>query len=413
MTTQTITQSEHDQLLAGYEKPTEIPDTTFDSPLLRLFVSAGRENLTQSFVERWCQPGEIIFREGTPGDTMYMIYSGRVVVFKGKFTSPTVLGYRGPGDIIGEMAVLEHRPRSATVVALDDVRLMGISRERFQKLLVDTPSVGLNVMAMLSSRLRKSDEARSQGELSEKRLVGQVSELQIEKHRLEELQRLRQETSDFIIHDLRNPLSAISVAIKMLGISLPETTIQENRELIEIAESGCERLQLLISTLLEVSQMESGETALAISDVELNTVAKEVIAKSSILNRKSIVFQAQFPEDLPRVMADRIQIERVLTNLIDNAIKHTPEKGRITVGAEPQGKFMQVSVTDSGYGIPLEEREHIFERFAQVASEKRKRRGFGLGLTFCRLAVEAHGGRIWVEAGDDNVGSRFIFTLPI
>jgi CRP/FNR family cyclic AMP-dependent transcriptional regulator len=167
MTTQTITQSEHNQLLARYEKPTDIADTTFDSPLLRLFVSAGRESLNQSFTERWCQPGEIICREAEAGDTMYLIYSGRVVVLKGEFASPTVLGYRGPGDIIGEMAVLEHRTRSASVVALDHVRLMGISRERFQKLLMDTPSVGLNVMAMLSSRLRKSDEARSQGEISE------------------------------------------------------------------------------------------------------------------------------------------------------------------------------------------------------------------------------------------------------
>ena len=112
-------------------------------------------------------------------------------------------------------------------------------------------------------------------------------------------------------------------------------------------------------------------------------------------------------------MVDQSLLDRVLTNLIDNAVKHTPLGGLVTVAAEVLKGEMAVSVTDSGPGIPPEERERIFERFTQTTGEKRRRRGFGLGLTFCRLTVLAHGGRIWVESGADGKGSRFVFTLPL
>ncbi|MFC1975829.1 sensor histidine kinase, partial [Chloroflexota bacterium] len=94
------------------------------------------------------------------------------------------------------------------------------------------------------------------------------------------------------------------------------------------------------------------------------------------------------------------------------AIKYTPGEGKITVTAEVQGDYVQASITDTGLGIPPEDRERIFERFAQVEGST-SRTGFGLGLSFCRLAVEAHGGQIWVESGDDGAGSRFTFTLPL
>ena len=116
---------------------------------------------------------------------------------------------------------------------------------------------------------------------------------------------------------------------------------------------------------------------------------------------------------LPGVMADQNLLDRVLTNLIDNVVKHTPMGGLITVAAEALDREMVVSVTDTGIGIPPKERERIFEHFTQTAGEKRQRRGFGLGLTFCRLTVLAHGGRIWVESGKCGKGSRSVFTLRL
>ena len=119
------------------------------------------------------------------------------------------------------------------------------------------------------------------------------------------------------------------------------------------------------------------------------------------------------PEALPTASADRDKIERVVTNLVDNAVKYTPNGGQITLAARAEAEHLLLSVTDTGPGIPEEQRQRIFERFAQVKGDTRARRGFGLGLAYCRLAVEAHGGRIWVEPGPGGVGSRFAFTLPI
>ena len=344
---------------------------------------------------------------------MYLIRSGRVVVLKGDLQSPTILGYRRAGEIIGEMALLENRPRSATVVALDALRLLGINRQAFQQLVEETPSLGMNLMALLSSRLRASDEDRSQGKLSEKRLMRQVSTLKNEKERLEEMQRLRQETSDLIIHDLRNPLSTISVALRMLTIVLPPEALEGNQELIEIAESGAQRMQRLVDSLLEVSRMEAGEAEFNLSKIDPAALISEVAHRESLLlQKKNIHLELRLSPDLPLVCIDRDKIDRVLVNLIDNAFKYTLEDGRVTISAEACEGGVQIGVSDSGPGIPIEEHQRVFERFAQVAGEARKRRGFGLGLSYCRLAVEGHGGRIWVEEGVGGVGSRFVFTVP-
>ncbi|MFN2110539.1 MAG: sensor histidine kinase, partial [Anaerolineae bacterium] len=114
----------------------------------------------------------------------------------------------------------------------------------------------------------------------------------------------------------------------------------------------------------------------------------------------------------PTVMLDAERIERVLCNLLDNAVKYTL-RGAITITAELEGNHIKVSVNDKGPGIPPAEREHVFARFTQVEGEERRRRGFGLGLRFCYLAVQAHGGDIWVETGDNDIGSKFVFTLPL
>ncbi len=413
MPPQILAPQELQALLAGYEQPSQASDTPFDSPFLRLFVSTDRSRLSQFFTERTCIPGEIIFRENQAGDTMYLIWSGRVAVLKGDLQAPVVLGYRSAGEIIGEMAVLDNLPRSASVVALTALRLFGLTREKFQQLLNATPSASWLVMSLLSARLRKSDDIRSRGEVSEKQLLGKVTELQTEKHRLEEAQRLMQETSDLIIHDLRNPLGAITISIKMLAMTLPPEVLQQNQELIDIADSSADRMMRLVNNLLEVSRMEAGESPLILSEFDLQGLIGDVAARAALLDQKGTDLQSKVAPKLPMIVADRDKIERVLTNLVDNALKYVPAKGRIVITARPEGDLVRLSVTDNGPGIAPEERERIFARFTQTATEKARRRGFGLGLSYCKLAVEAHGGKIWVEAGEGGVGSRFVFTLPV
>jgi signal transduction histidine kinase len=413
MPIQVVTKSQLEHLLDAETSYAYTPGTTYDSPFLHLLVSADRGHLIQSFVERQCIPGEVVCMEGEEGDTMYIIRSGRVAIVKGDLDSPTILDYQGAGHIIGEMAILENQPRSATVVALDDLRLLGLNRQKFEELVQETPSVSLVFMEMLSSRLRRADEARGSGELSEKRLSREVTALQSEKQRLEEAQRLRQETSELIIHDLRNPLSTIAVSIRMLSFVLPEEILRANQEILEIARASCERLQRLVDSLLEVSRIESGEAQFVMSEVNLSKMIEEVVQRAAILARKDTDLEAVIAPGFPTIVADRDKIERVLTNLMDNALKYVPENGRVVFAAQKQDDSIQISITDNGPGIPPEERERIFERFAQGTGEKFRRRGFGLGLTYCRLVIEGHGGRIWVEPGENGSGSRFVFTLPI
>ena len=201
------------------------------SPMLGLLYAADPGELARTATERRFAPGDMIFQEGQPGETLYVIWSGRVVVLKGELEAPTLLAVLEPGKIFGEMAILEDRPRSATVVALDELRLLEVNRTGFERMLHQFPEIGRGIMGFLSANLRRMTEASSTGERTQELLSRQVSDLEQEKQRLEELQRLRQETSDLIIHDLRNPLGAIEMSWKVLSLLLPEDVRHANAEI--------------------------------------------------------------------------------------------------------------------------------------------------------------------------------------
>ena len=387
-------------------------DTTGSMLFSKIMDLAKQSEWSKSFSEEKFSAGDAIFLEGEWGDRMYLILSGRVAIIKGDLDSPTILAYRNDGGIIGEMALLENQPRSATVIALDRLHLLSINRQKFQDILHKMPSVSLSIMEMLSSRLRKTDEALTTGDRSEKHLIQQVSNLEFEKQRLEELRRLQQETSELIIHDLRNPLSNIAVSLKMLSKTMSQEEPQTNLKIMEIAQNSCDRLQRLVDTLLEVSRLEFGETQFFITEINFYNLLQETIQQFSALEKKDKQIVLEGDPDLPLIPADRDKLERVLVNLIDNAIKFSPPNGIVRIETRMVGDELYTSITDQGAGIPAEERERIFERFTQASGESYKRRGFGLGLAYCRLALERHCGKIWVESAENGSGSRFIFTLP-
>jgi signal transduction histidine kinase len=407
-----VSQEVLNYLLAAQAEHPDMPEVPYTSSFIQLLVSADRGQLSQSFSEHHFAAGEVIFHEGAEGDSMFLVWSGRVAIVKGDLESPVILAYRIAGEIFGEMALLENQPRSASIVALEDTRLLELSRSRFEQLLGEQPAISRSIMEVLSARLRHMTTVRSTGELSEKRLSQQVSVLESEKQRLEELQRLRQETTELIIHDLRNPLSAIAISLKMLTLVLPEAVLQANHELLEIAQTSAQRMQRLVDSLLEVSRMETGEARFDLRSFNLGPLLHDVIQRNAILARKGVKIDTEIPFDLP-VVADREKIDRVVVNLLDNALKYTPENGRIWVQGGQKAESVWVSISDTGPGIPAVDRERLFERFTQGSGDKLKRRGFGLGLAYCRLAVEGHGGRIWIQDGPNGIGSRFTFTIPL
>jgi len=160
--------------------------------------------------------------------------------------------------------------------------------------------------------------------------------------------------------------------------------------------------------------MEGGATELSLVSVNISELIEDAIRRTSVFTSlEDITVQAIIPDDLPLIKGDKARIYRVLSNLLNNAIKYTPTKGQITIATELQDECLLVSVNDTGPGIEPEDRERIFDRYAQLKASKARSGGFGLGLAFCRIAVEAHGGQIWVESGDNEQGSKFIFTLPL
>ncbi|NDJ75989.1 MAG: cyclic nucleotide-binding domain-containing protein [Chloroflexi bacterium] len=415
MTTARLNAHQLTQLTNIYFAGAQLFAAPSDSKLLRLLASIGRDQLAELMTELHFEPGDVVCYEGDSGDSMYLIRSGRVAIVKGDFDSPTLIGYRGPGEAVGEMALLDGQPRSASIVALEPLRLLRIDRESFHAWLTSSPDVSMSIMAALSMRLRNSDYMRTVGDQVEQELVQQVTELQSEKEHLLELQRVRQETSNLVIHDLRNPLGVIAGGLNMLEMVLPEEVLADNRDILDLAVSASDRMMRLVDSLLDVARLETGEMRLSLGATNLGTLMDEAVNRTRLAARqRQVTVHAVYPDDMPSIVIDGETIDRVLANLVDNALKYTPADGTITVAADVYDDELVLSITDTGPGIPPDQRQRIFERFAQVegSSVAHRRRGFGLGLTFCKLAVEAHGGHIWVEEGPGGIGSRFAFSLP-
>lgn len=230
-----------------------------------------------------------------------------------------------------------------------------------------------------------------------------------------ESERLRQDLTNMIVHDLRSPLSSVMASIDMLvkGISGPLVSTQ--RDVLNIAYSSSQQMLEMINTLLDISRLEAGRMPLNLQDCDLQVLCERAIDQLSALAREhSMLIQSDIAEHLPKVRADGEAISRVLQNLLANALKFSGQNSTILVRAfEPDptqtNGFVTVAVSDCGVGIAPKDREKIFAKFGQVGE---RRGGTGLGLTFCKLVIETHGGTIWVESALGS-GSTFYFTLPI
>jgi signal transduction histidine kinase len=414
MNREMLTEQEFEVIRAAQPAPIDPSATAAGSTVVSLLSSLDRKVLDQVMIEHRFAAGEIVVREGQHGDIAYLIWSGRVAVVQGDFYNPASVNYRGPGEVVGEMSLIDNKPRSASIVALDDVRLLGIHRNDFFELLQIDPNFSTNMMEILSNRLRAAEELSRVNTAIGRELSAEVEELQSENEALRRLEQRRQELSELVVHDLRNPLGNLFSALNMLELVLPPDVLEANRELLEIARLSHLRMQDLVDSLLDIAQIEAGRPLGERKATHIPELMNEVTQLNAFaLNKREMTLTLNFPPDLPPVWADPDQIRRVLTNLTDNAIKYSPKGGLLVVTAVPVDGMVEVSVLDAGPGVAPEEREHIFARFAQVEAGGIRPRGFGLGLSYCKLAVEAHNGRIWVEPGPDGVGSRFVFTLPV
>lgn len=224
-----------------------------------------------------------------------------------------------------------------------------------------------------------------------------------------ELDSLRDDLTSMIYHDLRSPLANIVSALDLLSSKVEQDEMA--RSVLNIAIHSTERIQRLISSLLDLSRLEAGQAIETLQSVEprmlIEAAAREV--QPAAASRHQTI-ETHLADALPRVWVDAEMIRRVLINLLENAIKYSPVDAKIEIGAQAQERFVLFWVKDNGPGIPPAEHKRIFEKFARLKGQGRPG-GLGIGLAFCRTAVQAHGGEIWVES-EERKGAKFIFKLP-
>ena len=207
----------------------------------------------------------------------------------------------------------------------------------------------------------------------------------------------RDEVLGVVSHDLRNPLSAISMCARVLEES-PPASDADRRELLATIRESTEWMNRLIEDLLDVSNIERGRLSLETRPEEPSQIALQALHMFEVeAQTNGIALEARLPTNMPLVVADRTRIVQVLSNLLRNAIKFTPRDGRIEICAEPRDRGVVFSVTDTGPGISVEKQARVFDRYWQSSAGARQR-GAGLGLSIAKGIVEAHGGRIWVRS---------------
>lgn len=232
------------------------------------------------------------------------------------------------------------------------------------------------------------------------------------------LEDYRDEITSMVVHDLRGPLASVISGIQLVLDELTDEDEQTQfaRQTLSLSSDSAMNLMQLISTLLDIAKLETRQMKLNLTMVDLPQLVDHATnLLSTTAQRMKIRLERDLPPDLPPVCVDPELIVRVLTNLLDNAIALTPLGSTIQIFArQPAGAAMlEVSIADSGPGIPVEERARIFEKFSQVNMRaERTKRGTGLGLAFCKLTVEAHGGTILVADHSPLPGACIVFTLP-
>jgi signal transduction histidine kinase len=376
---------------------------------------ADRRALAARGSRKWYATGTVICQEGDPGESLYIIESGEVAVLKEMNDGrSTLLGYRGPGEILGENSLVSQQPRFASIIAAEDSELLCLLVTEFSALMNKYPGINWAILNVLNDRLHAADTARTAITLAEEKLQHRVKRLTTEAERQADLARLRQEAIELIAHDLRTPMTVIDGCLQMLLAAEPSAALASSADIVELAAQSSKRLSSLLDALLETARQEEPGLALAYQPVDLAELIESAVSSvQAIAASDEIDLEWQVPPGLPQPLGDADKLERVVLNLLENALSYTPAGGHVLIAAKARDREIEVSVTDTGPGVPAQYRETIFERFARVPGTIGRRKGFGLGLYFCRQIMQAHSGRIRVEPGPNHVGSRFVFTLAL
>ena len=237
-------------------------------------------------------------------------------------------------------------------------------------------------------------------------------ELQDRYVELKELEQTRESLTQMIVHDMRNPLTSLigfAELLKQLNLIVDE---ERAHQYLTRVQSGAQTLMDMINTMMDLAKLEAGELSVKTESVVIEDVLESVVdGVGGMVDVKKLKLAIALSELAKEVMADREILRRILVNIVGNATDFSPQEGCITISSEVVDRHVKICVIDEGPGVPESYRERIFEKFGQIEGQRQKF-STGLGLTFCKLAIEAHGGDIGVDS-DGEHGSCFWFTLPV
>ncbi len=359
-----------------------------NTPLLGSLPAQALASLQAAAVERHFPAGAEIFRAGDTGDGLYVVQGGRVEISGAIGPGQRhVFAQAGPGELFGEMAVIEDKPRSASAVAKTDTEVLFIPREAVLDAIQRSPELAIGLLREISRRLREFNHQYLAEVLQTERLaiVGRFARS--------------------IIHDLKGPLSIISLTAEVAGMAgtSPEKRLQAPARI----RRQVERITDLINEILDFTR--STPTAAEHTPAHYAPFVEEVVRElAGEIEIKGVKLVLETPPPAVVVLLNPKRLRRVFQNLIHNATDVMPDGGRISLRFAQQADAVITEIEDTGPGIAPEIADRLFEAFATHGKEH----GTGLGLSICKKIIEDHGGQIWSRT-EPGRGAIFAFKLPI
>jgi signal transduction histidine kinase len=344
--------------------------------------------LQEAAQEKQFSNGQEVFKEGDTGDGVYVVKAGEVQISSLVAENVRrVFSQVKPGEIFGEMAVLENKPRSASAMAVGDTTVYFIPRDELLKLVESSAHLSLALLREISNRLREFNRQYIQEVLQTERLaiVGRFARS--------------------IVHDLKNPLNIISISAEMAGI---EKSTPELRRLTKLRiTKQVERISELVNEILEFTQGSHGTFVHATTDypVFVEQLVDEIRPE---IDLKSATIELENPVPSVKVLLNPKRLRRVFYNLMHNATDAMPGGGKILLRFAVTDKDVVTEIEDSGSGIAPEIADRLFDAFATFG----KAHGTGLGLSICKKIIEDHHGRISARNVPGR-GAVFSFALPL
>lgn len=398
---------------------------TFDKiSLLRLAFKGLQDDELQEMADlsRFCSypANHILCHEGAEEDVFYIVADGSVIITQklSEGEGERVLRAGGKSDVIGEMALIQSAPRSATVRTTSPCTTLEMEKKDFETILSRSPRLALEIIRITLDRIRANDQIA-------------IAELQRTNKVLRQLDRNKLEFIQVAAHELRTPLTVLKGYVDLLKSFPPVKSETAAADVLEGIAKGAERMHEVVNMMLDVSRMDTENLKIAVVPVLVKRLVNDMVREfEQAVTERRIEITARYAEDTPVIQGDPALIQKALYHLVVNAIKYTPDGGKVTLLTRPvmlddKTPGVEVAVKDTGIGLDPEHHKLVFEKFYQVgnvaihSSGKTtfKGGGPGLGLAIVSGVARAHGGKVWVEsAGHDEVnfpGSTFYLQLPL